>query len=212
MIQGFLENSMMKQATQLGAVDFNLIQLRDFTTDKHQTTDDRPFGGGPGMVLKPEPLYKAITSLKTEHSHVIFMTPQGQPFKQSIAQGLSTKDHLIIVCGHYEGIDQRIRDQLIDLELSIGDYVLTNGALSAAVLCDAIVRLIPGVLGGEGGTELESFTQPLLDFPQYTRPAEFMGETVPDILLSGDHAAIAQWRETQALLKTKSIRPDLLEE
>ena len=211
MLSGFLNESMMKRAQNMGAVTFNLVQLRAFTDDVHHTTDDRPFGGGPGMVLKPEPLYKAITSLKREDSHVIFMTPQGTPFKQAKAQALSSKSHLIIVCGHYEGIDQRIRETLIDEEISIGDYVLTNGALSATVVVDATVRLIPGVLGGEGGTESESFTENLLDFPQYTRPAEFMGQKIPDILLSGDHAAIAKWRHEQALKLTRKNRPDLLE-
>ena len=211
MLSGFLNESMMKRAQNMGAVTFNLVQLRAFTDDVHHTTDDRPFGGGPGMVLKPEPIYKAITSLKREDSHVIFMTPQGTPFKQTKAQALSSKSHLIIVCGHYEGIDQRIRETLIDEEISIGDYVLTNGALSATVVVDATVRLIPGVLGGEGGTESESFTENLLDFPQYTRPAEFMGQKIPDILLSGDHAAIAKWRHEQALKLTRKNRPDLLE-
>ena len=211
MLSGFLNHSMMKRAQDMGAVTIEITQLRDFTDDVHHTTDARPFGGGPGMVLKPEPLYKAITSLKRDDSHVIFMTPQGEPFKQAKAQVLSEKTHLILVCGHYEGIDQRIRETLIDEEISIGDYVLTNGALSATVVVDATVRLIPGVLGGEGGTESESFTENLLDFPQYTRPAEFMGQGIPEVLLSGDHAAIAKWRCEQALALTRKNRPDLLE-
>ena len=211
MLSGFLNESMMKRAQNMGAVTFNITQLRDFTEDVHHTTDDRPFGGGPGMVLKPEPLYKAITSLKRPDSHVIFMTPQGPTFKQAKAQSLSTMSHIIIVCGHYEGIDQRIRDTLIDEEISIGDYVLTNGALSATVVVDAVVRLIPGVLGGEGGTESESFTENLLDFPQYTRPAEFMGQGIPEVLLTGNHALIEKWRHEQALALTRKNRPDLLE-
>jgi len=211
MLTGFLENSMMRQAVKRGAVEFNLVPLRDFTEDIHQTTDDRPFGGGPGMVLKAEPLAAAIRSVKTPESRVLFMTPQGTPFKQPRAEGLAKEQHLIFICGHYEGIDQRIRDGLIDEEISLGDYVLTNGILPAAVVIDAVVRLLPGVLGGEGATEAESFTTGMLDFPQYTRPAVWEGQQVPDILLSGDHGAIADWRAQQAQKRTQERRPDLLE-
>ena len=212
MLEGFLGQSMMKRAAAAGHVEFNLINLRDFTEDKHNKTDDRPFGGGPGMVMKPEPMFKAVESLRTEKSRVILMCPQGAPFKQARAQELSTAEHLIFICGHYEGIDERIREQLVDEEISIGDYVLTNGVLAAAVVIDAIVRLIPDVLGGEGATESESFSEPLLEGPQYTRPAEFRGMKVPEELLSGDHGAIAKWRREQAEERTAERRPDLLGE
>ncbi len=210
MLEGFLGQSMMKRAAEAGHVEFNLIQLRDFAEDKHRKTDDRPFGGGPGMLMKPEPMFKAVESVRTENSRVILMCPQGEPFKQSRAQKLSDEEHLIFICGHYEGIDERIRQELVDEEISIGDYVLTNGVLSAAVVIDAIVRLRPDVLGGEGATESESFSEPLLEGPQYTRPANFQGLEVPQELLSGDHGAIAEWRREQAEKRTAARRPDLL--
>lgn len=210
MLEGFLSQSMMKRAAEAGHVEFNLIHLRDFAEDKHCKTDDRPFGGGPGMVMKPGPMFKAVESIRTEKSRVILMCPQGTPFKQSRAQELSTEEHLIFICGHYEGIDERIRQELVDEEISIGDYVLTNGVLSAAVVMDALVRLRPDVLGGEGATESESFSEPLLEGPHYTRPAEFRGMKVPEELLSGDHAAIAEWRRQQAEKRTIARRPDLL--
>jgi len=210
MLEGFLGQSMMKRAAAAGHVEFNLINLRDFTDDKHRTTDDRPFGGGPGMVLKPGPVFRAVESLRTEQSRVILMCPQGAPFKQARAQALSKEEHLIFICGHYEGVDERIRKELVDEEISIGDYVLTNGVLSAAVVIDAVVRLLPDVLGGEGATEQESFSEPLLEGPQYTRPAEFRGMNVPDELLSGNHGAIAAWRRAQAEKRTAARRPDLL--
>lgn len=201
----------MKRATDAGLAQINLINLRDFATDKHHTTDDRPFGGGPGMVLKPEPVFAAVESLKTPESRVLMMTPQGHPFRQADAQRLATtQTHLIFLCGHYEGFDERIREALIDEELSIGDYILTNGVLSAAVITDAIVRLLPGALGGGAiATQEESFSEGLLDHPQYTRPPEFRGMKVPEILFSGDHARIAQWRKEQATKRTSARRPDL---
>ena len=201
----------MKRATNAGLAQINLINLRDFATDKHHTTDDRPFGGGPGMVLKPEPVFAAVESLKTPESRVLMMTPQGHPFRQADAQRLATtQTHLIFLCGHYEGFDERIREALIDEELSIGDYILTNGVLSAAVITDAIVRLLPGALGGGAiATQEESFSEGLLDHPQYTRPPEFRGMKVPEILFSGDHARIAQWRKEQATKRTSARRPDL---
>ncbi|MDD4737621.1 MAG: tRNA (guanosine(37)-N1)-methyltransferase TrmD [Kiritimatiellae bacterium] len=212
MLDGFLRESMMKRAEQLGLARFNFINPRDFTTDVHRTVDDRPYGGGPGMVMKPEPLFEAIESVRRPDSSVILMTPQGRPFNQGIARELKKQTHLICVCGHYEGVDERIRQLALTDEISIGDYVLTNGALAAAVLIDAVVRLLPGVLGaGEEGTEEESFTRPLLEYPHYTRPPEFKGLAVPEILLSGNHAAIRQWREEQAVLRTHRRRPDLLE-
>lgn len=210
MLEGFLGQSMMKRAAVAGHAEFNLIQLRDFAEDKHRKTDDRPFGGGPGMVMKPEPLFKAVESLRTENSRVILMCPQGTPFKQARAQALSEETHLIFICGHYEGIDERVREVLVDEEISIGDYVLTNGVLSAAVVIDAVVRLIPDVLGGEGATEQESFSEPLLEGPQYTRPADFRGLTVPEELLSGDHGLVGKWRRRQAEKRTAERRPDLL--
>lgn len=211
MLEGFLGQSMMKRAAVSGHVVFNLINLRDFTTDKHRKTDDRPFGGGPGMVMKPEPIFRAVESLRTEQSRVILMCPQGAPLKQSCVQELSAEEHLIFICGHYEGIDERIRQELVDKEISIGDYVLTNGVLPAAVVIDAVVRLLPGVLGGEGATESESFSEPLLEAPHYTRPAEFRGMQVPPELLTGDHGAVAAWRRKQAEKRTSTRRPDLLD-
>ncbi len=210
MLNGFLGESMMKRAAKLGAVSFRAIDLRDFTTDRHRTTDDRPYGGGPGMVMKPEPLFKAVASVRQPASRVILMTPSGRVFKQAIARELATYPHLIFICGHYEGIDERVRDALVDDEISIGDYVLTNGVLPAAVVIDAAVRLLPGVLGGEGAADQESFSENLLEYPHYTRPEEFEGRRVPDVLLSGDHAEVAKWRAEQARQRTKARRPDLL--
>jgi tRNA (guanine37-N1)-methyltransferase len=210
MLQGFLEESMLKRAVNLGKVTFNTVDLRDFTRDVHRTTDDRPYGGGPGMVMKPEPIFEAVESVWSDGCRVVLMTPQGRPFRQAIATELASVEHLIFVCGHYEGVDERVRQALVTDEISIGDYVLTNGALPAAVVVDAVVRLIPGVLGGEGATESESFSEPLLEFPQYTRPPEYRGMKVPDILVSGNHQAIADWRREQSHARTRQRRPDLL--
>ena len=210
MLDGFLGASMMKRAAQMGAVSFRAVNLRDFTTDVHRTTDDRPFGGGPGMVLKCEPMFAAVESLRQPGAQVILMTPQGRRFDQATAQRLSQSQHLIFVCGHYEGVDERIRQSLVDEEISIGDYVLTNGALAAMVVVDATVRLVPGVLGHADSAKEESFSDGWLEYPQYTRPAEFRGMTVPEMLLSGDHAAIAKWRGQQSRQRTRGRRPDLL--
>jgi tRNA (guanine37-N1)-methyltransferase len=210
MLDGFLGASMMKRAAQLGAVQFRTINLRDFTSDRHHTTDDRPFGGGPGMVMKPEPLFQAVESVQTPASRVILMTPSGRPFRQARAEALAREQHLVFICGHYEGVDERVREGLVHEEISIGDYVLTNGVLPAAVVIDAVVRLIPGVLGGEGAAEQESFSTGLLEYPHYTRPAEFRGRKVPEVLLNGDHGEIARWREEQARQRTRERRPDLL--
>ena len=209
MLDGFLGASMMKRAAALGAVSFRVHDLRDYTDDKHRTVDDRPYGGGPGMLMKPEPLFRAIRALRGPDTRVILMTPQGAPFKQAKARALAQATHLLFVCGHYEGIDERVIEALIDEELSIGDYVLTHGVLPAAVVIDAVVRLLPGVLGGEGAAEQESFTGDLLDCPHYTRPEEIEGMRVPEVLLSGDHARIAAWRAEQARHRTASRRPDL---
>jgi tRNA (guanine37-N1)-methyltransferase len=205
-----LSESMMKRAQENGIVDLRIHNLRDWTTDKHHVVDDAPFGGGQGMVMKPEPIFAAVESLRKENSFVILMTPPGKSFTQSLAGNLSKHEHLIVVCGHYEGIDHRVTEHLIDMEISIGDYVLTNGAIAAAVLVDAVVRLLPGVLGHEQSSADDSFSAGLLEAPQYTRPAEFRGWKVPEVLLSGDHAEIAAWRKEQALRRTRENRPDLL--
>ncbi len=212
MLDGFLRESMLKRAVLAGKVELNTVDLRAFTSDVHRTTDDRPYGGGPGMVMKPEPLFAAVETLRSPESQVILMTPQGRPFRQAEAQRLSEAAHLIFVCGHYEGVDERVRQHLVTEELSIGDYVLTNGVLPAAVVVDAVVRLLPGVLGGEGATGEESFADGLLEYPQYTRPFSFRGMTVPDVLRSGDHEAVAAWRREQAWERTRARRQDLLRE
>ena len=212
MLDGFLGASMMKRAIQAGAVTVRGINLRDFAADAHRTTDDRPFGGGPGMVMKAEPVFKAVEAVRTAGSRVILMTPQGRRFDQATARRLAGEQHLILVCGHYEGVDERIRQALVDEEISIGDYVLTNGVLPAAVVLDAVVRLLPGVLGGAGATEEESFSAGTLEYPQYTRPVEFHGLRAPAVLVSGDHAEIARWRAEQSRRRTMERRPDLLKQ
>lgn len=205
-----LGESMMKRAQESGVIDLRVHNLRDWTTDKHHVVDDAPFGGGQGMVMKPEPIFAAVESLRTENSFVILMSPQGHRFTQAIASEFSARPHLIIICGHYEGIDHRVIDHLVDAEISIGDYVLTNGAIAAVVFVDAVVRLLPGVLGHEQSAAEDSFSGGLLEGPQYTRPAEFRGWKVPEVLLSGNHAAIAAWRKEQGLQRTRETRPDLL--
>ncbi len=210
MLTGFLQESMLKRAAARGQVLFNTVDLRDFTTDVHRTTDDRPYGGGPGMVMKPEPMFAAVESVRTAGARVILMTPQGRVFKQREAQTLALEHHLIFLCGHYEGVDERVRQALVTDEISVGDYVLTNGVLPAAVVSDAVVRLIPGVLGGEGATEEESFSNGLLEYPQYTRPPVFQGMPVPEVLLSGNHQAVAAWRSAMARERTHARRSDLL--
>jgi tRNA (guanine37-N1)-methyltransferase len=212
MLRGFLEESMLKRATRMGAVVFRVVDLRDFAHDARRTADDRPYGGGPGMVMKPDLLFEAVEAVRTPEARVILMTPQGRPFVQREARQLATTRHLVVLCGHYEGIDERVREALVTDEISIGDYVLTNGTLPAAVVVDAVVRLLPGVLGGgTEATESESFTDGRLEFPQYTRPPEFRGMRVPDVLLGGDHAAVAEWRRRQSLDRTAKRRPDLLQ-
>jgi tRNA (guanine37-N1)-methyltransferase len=208
---GAFADSILKKAQENLLIQVRCLNIRDWATDKHHVTDEPPYGGGPGMVMKPEPIFAAVESIRTERSHVILLGPGGRRFTQEVAWELSRKEHLILVCGHYEGIDYRVSERLVDDELSIGDYVLSNGAIAAAVIVDAVARLIPGVLG-EGESALdESFSSRLLEYPQYTRPSEFRGWKVPDILLSGNHRAIREWRETQALRKTRERRPDLLE-
>jgi tRNA (guanine37-N1)-methyltransferase len=210
MLDGFLAESILGRALEARLLSVQAHDLRAWTTDKHRTADDRPFGGGAGMVLKPEPVFAALENLQTEGCRRIYLTPDGVPLSPAIARELSTERHLILLSGHYEGIDQRIRDSLIDREISVGDYVLTNGTLAAAVLIDALSRFIPGVLGEENSLTHESFTGKLLDFPQYTRPAEFRGMSVPEVLLSGNHAEIEKWRQARSLEKTRQVRPDLL--
>ena len=210
MFDGFLSESMLGRAREAKLLEINVRNTRDWATDKHRTTDDRPFGGGAGMVMKCEPLFDAIEQLQTPGCRRIYLTPDGVPFTSARAEELSKQQHLILVSGHYEGIDQRIRDTVIDEEISIGDYVLTNGTLAAAVVIDALARFIPGVLGEEKSLTSESFTRNLLDFPNYTRPAVYRGQSVPEVLLQGNHGEIEKWRHAQQLAKTAKIRPDLL--
>ena len=207
-----LSDSIIKRAREQGLVDIHAHQLRDWATGKHRKTDDYLCGGGQGMLMMPEPVFAAVDELKKDDTRIILMTPQGKPFIQSDAQRLSTSQHLIILCGHYEGIDHRIIDALVDEEISIGDYILTNGAVAAAVLTDAIVRLLPGALGDARSSIEESFSDPnMLEAPAYTKPNEFRGMKVPDVLLSGDHGKISSWKKEQALARTKANRPDLLD-
>jgi tRNA (guanine37-N1)-methyltransferase len=206
-----LSESMMKRAQENGIVDLRIHNFRDWTKDKHHVVDDAPFGGGPGMVMKPEPIFAAVESLRNEKSTVVLMTPQGKRFTQSMAWEFAKTEHLIIICGHYEGIDHRVIEHLVDAEISIGDYVLTNGAIAAVVLVDATVRLLPGALGDDQSAVEDSFSAGSLEAPQYTRPAEFRGWKVPEILLSGNHAEIAAWRKKEAIKRTGENRPDLLD-
>jgi len=207
---GPFAESIIARAIENRKIEINCVDLREFTNDRRKTVDDKPYGGGPGMLMKPEPLFRAVESLKNEDSYVILMSPQGEPFKQKTAERLSVEKHLIIVCGHYEGVDERVRDSLIDSEISIGDYVLTSGNLPAMVVVDAVARLIPGVLGTDESSSSESFSEEcLLEYPQYTRPEEFRGMKVPDVLLSGNHGKIASWRHEESVKRTKRRRPDL---
>ncbi len=210
---GPLRESIIKRAQESGAVTIKAHNLRDWASDKHRRTDDYLCGGGQGMLLKPEPIFAAVEALKTDESRVLLMTPQGQVFKQAVARRMAQEKHLIILCGHYEGVDHRVIDHLVDEELSIGDYVLTNGAVAAAVVSDAIVRLLPGVLGDERSSQEESFSDPsLLEAPAYTKPIEFRGMVVPEVLLSGHHSKIMEWKRVEAINRTRKNRPDLLDE
>ena len=211
--EGSLGVSMMKRAQESGAAALRVHNLRDWARDKHRTTDDVPYGGGPGMVMKPEPIFEAVESLRQAGSHVILLSPQGRVFQQVVAQELARREHIIFVCGHYEGVDHRVSEFLCDEELSIGDYVLTNGAVAAMVIVDAVVRLLPGVLGDTRSALQDTFApdhKGMLEGPQYTRPAIFREHAVPTVLLSGNHAAIAKWRKEQTLSATTRTRPDLL--
>ena len=212
MFAGPLDESIVQRARSNGALQLAIHNLRDYTHDRHKTVDDRPFGGGPGMLFKPEPVFEAVEALAGESARVILMSPAGRKFDQAIARELAGQEHLLLVCGSYEGFDERIREHLADDELSIGDYVLTNGALPAMVIIDAVTRLLPGVLGDDESSRDESFSADAggLEYPHYTRPAEFRGLKVPEVLLSGNHAEIAKWRAEQARQRTKERRPDLL--
>lgn len=208
--EGALSESILGKAQQRGLLELRHWNLRDWATGKHLTADDAPYGGGQGMVMKCEPIFSAVEAIRTSAAKVIFLTPSGRVFNQGLAQHYATCEHLILLCGHYEGVDQRVIEHLVDEELSIGDYVLTNGAIAAVVVVDAIARLLPGVLGDENSARDDSHATGLLEHPQYTRPVEFRGWRVPDVLLSGNHAEIAKWRRAQSMAKTRRVRPDLL--
>lgn len=214
LFEGVLECGILRRARQSGLVDIRIVNLRDFTKDKHRSVDDRPYGGGEGMVFMPAPLFEAIEYCRGEEKdwkgQVVLMTPQGKTWSQNLAVEFSTIPHLLLICGRYEGVDQRVIDCLVDREISIGDFVLTGGEIPAMAVLDSVVRLIPGALGRWESAINESFSTGLLDYPQYTRPAEFRGNAVPEVLLSGDHARIEQWRREQALEKTKRARPELI--
>jgi tRNA (guanine37-N1)-methyltransferase len=202
--------SILKRACEKNLATLDAVDLRRWTSDRHRTVDDAPYGGGPGMVMKIEPIDQALSEIRCPDSKVILMSPQGRPFSDQVARELALETDLIFLCGHYEGIDQRVADNLVDDEISIGDYVLTSGVLPALVITDAVVRLIPGVLGDQQSAEQDSFAEGILDHPHYTRPAEYKGWKVPDVLLSGNHKAIAEWRKETALSTTRSRRPDLI--
>ncbi len=207
-----LEASILGKAIEKGLIQIQIINIRDFALDKHQVVDDTPYGGGQGMVMKVEPIARAIEWAKAENpsARTIYLTPQGKPFDQDMARRLSSRSHLILLCGRYEGVDERVRELFIDEEISIGDYVLTGGELAAMVIIDAISRFLPGVLGSDRSAEEDTFFNSLLEYPQYTRPADFKGHSVPEVLLSGNHSAIALWRKREALRRTFARRPDLL--
>ena len=211
MVTGPLDESIIRRARDSGRLDLRIHNLRDWTHDRHRTVDDRPFGGGPGMLLKPEPIFEAVESLASEQTRVVLLGPAGRKFDQSIARELAQHESLLFICASYEGVDERVRETLVDDELSIGDYVLTNGNLPAMVIIDSVARLLPGVLGDDASAHDESFSNGLLEYPHYTRPAEFRELKVPAVLLSGNHAEIEKWRREQALARTTEVRPDLLQ-
>ena len=211
---GVLDCGILRRARQSGLVDIRMVNLRDFTRDKHRSVDDRPYGGGEGMVFMPGPLFEAVESClgpeKDPETQVVLLTPQGKTWSQELAAEFATIPHLILICGRYEGVDQRVIDSLVDREISIGDFILTGGEIPAMAVLDSVVRLIPGALGCSDSAVNESFSTGLLDYPQYTRPADFRGQAVPDVLLSGDHAKIEKWRKEKALEKTQRARPELI--
>ena len=212
MFDGPLTESILKRAAESGLITVRCHNIRDYAVDKHRTADDAPYGGGTGMVMKVEPLAGCIEAVKAERpqSKVILTSPRGRTFTQQIARDLAREPGLIIICGRYEGVDERVSELYVDDEVSLGDFVLTGGELAAMVIVDAVSRFLPGVLGGAGAAQTDSFSDGLLEYPQYTRPPEFRGETVPEMLLSGNHAEIARWRRRQSLLKTRKMRPELL--
>jgi tRNA (guanine37-N1)-methyltransferase len=212
MVEPVVAASMLGRARSRDLVDIRVVDLRDYATGRHRNADDYQFGGGGGMVLKPEPIFAAVEALRTEGAHVVLLDPRGRTFTQAVAGELARKAHVILIAGRYEGVDERVGDVLADERISIGDYVVTGGELPALVVTDAVTRLLPGVLGAEGGAERESFASGLLEPPQYTRPEDFRGARVPGVLLSGDHARVAQWRREQALFLTWRRRPELLAE
>ena len=212
-LRGCLDHSITGRAQNEGHISINCIDIREFSGNKHRRVDDYPYGGGAGMVMRAQPIFDTYMSVKPklkEGTRVVYMTPSGSPFNQRKAEELAKEDDLVIICGHYEGIDQRVIDEIVTDEISIGDYVLTGGEIAAVVVIDAVSRLIPGVLGADESLDFESFTDNLLEYPQYTRPQEFLGMEVPEVLLSGNHAEIAKWREAKAREITKLKRPDLL--
>ncbi len=214
MFSGVLNESILKRASERGKVTYNVINIRDFSTDKHRTVDDYPYGGGAGMVLKPEPVFRAVDHVKEladDKPRIILLCPQGERYTQRKAEQLAKEKHLVFICGHYEGYDERIRSIVTD-EISIGDYVLTGGELGAMVIIDSVVRLLPGVLGNEDSPVHDSFSTGLLEHPHYTRPREYRGMKVPDVLLSGDHKRIEEWRKKESLKRTLKRRPDLLKD
>src|SRR4030042_1280883 len=209
-----LRETILWKAIEKSLIEIQVVNIREFTLDKHQIVDDTPYGGGQGMVMKVEPIARAIESVRSQNpfARTIYLTPQGKPFNQDLARKFSSQPHLIFLCGRYEGVDERVRDLFIDEEISIGDYVLTGGELAAMVLIDAISRFIPGVLGSDRSAEEDSFFNSLLEYPQYTRPFDFRGSDVPEVLLSGNHSAISVWRKKEAIKRTLTRRPDLLAE
>ena len=208
MFQGFLNESIIKRAIEKGLVEFEIINFRDFSMLNNNQVDDTPYGGGAGMVLMCEPIYRALESIKTDDSYVILLTPDGKMYNQSVAKDLSLKKHIILICGHYEGFDERIRS-FVDAEISIGDYILTGGEVPAMAISDSVIRLLDGAINKDS-SENESFNDNLLDYPVYTKPREFMGMEVPEVLVSGDHKKIAEWRKREQIKRTKIRRPDLL--
>lgn len=213
MFHGVLNESILKKAQEKEAVQFNVINFRQYSSNKHQNVDDYPYGGGAGMVLTPQPIFDAVEDIRSKgdtEPKVILVCPQGERFTQSKAEQLAKEEHLLFICGHYEGYDERIREHLVTEEISIGDFVLTGGELASMVITDSVVRLLPGVLGNEDSPVLDSYSSGLLEHPHYTRPADFRGLQVPEVLLSGNHKLIAEWREEQSLRRTFERRPDLL--
>ena len=210
MFNDFLHTSIVKRAQDNGVVEIRVVDLRRFTSDPHKTVDDKPYGGGVGMVMKVEPLFEAVEHLRTQESITVLLTPQGNMLNQALSSSLSTYSHIIFLCGQYEGVDDRVRSHLVDMEISIGDYILTSGSLAAMVVTDSVIRLLPGVLGSEDSIKEESFGNGLLEYPQFTRPSEYRGMKVPQVLLNGNHQSIEKWRSEQSLKRTIQNRPDLL--